>query len=164
MRIDLLPAWTLTNLQPAFYDSESATVLQQMSKVYAKMQELLEDYNSFVKDINTTIDDFQNGIISDFDCFKNCIIKTMNDYISSIDTKINLQDSNIANKFSEQDTVIENAINYMKDNIVQTTTDVINQAIQDGTMRAELVEEYNPLTETLTLNSLNLSIEPEGGE
>lgn len=159
MRIDLLPVWTLTNLQPAFYDSESATVLQQMSKVYAKMQELLKDYNNFVKEVNTNIDDFQNGIISDFECFKNCITKTMNDYIATIDTKINLQDSNIANKFSEQDKLIENAINYMKDNIVQTTTDVINQAIENGTIRADLLLEYNPLNESLTFR-----IEPEEGE
>ena len=159
MRIDLLPVWTLTNLQPAFYDSESATVLQQMSKVYAKMQELLTDYNNFVKEVNTNIDNFQNGIISDFECFKNCITKTMNDYIATIDTKINLQDSNIANKFSEQDTLIENAINYMKDNIVQTTTDVINQAIENGTIRADLLLEYNPLNESLTFR-----IEPEEGE
>lgn len=159
MRIDLLPAWTLTNFQPAFYDSESATVLQQMSKVYAKMQELLKDYNAFVNEINNTITDFQTGINKDFSCFKNCIIQTMNNYISTIDTKINLQDSNIANKFDEQDTIIANAINYMKDNIVQTTTDVINQAIENGTIRADLLLEYNPLNESLTFR-----IEPEEGE
>lgn len=159
MRIDLLPVWTLTNLQPAFYDSESATVLQQMSKVYAKMQELLTDYNNFVKEVNTYIEDFENGITKDFKCFRECITKTMNDYIATIDTKINLQDSNIANKFSEQDTLIENAINYMKDNIVQTTTDVINQAIENGTIRADLLLEYNPLNESLTFR-----IEPEEGE
>lgn len=159
MRIDLLPVWTLTNLQSAFYDSESATVLQQMSKVYAKMQELLKDYNAFVNEINTTITDFQTGIIKDFNCFKNCITETMNNYITTIDTKINLQDSAIANKFSEQDNLINEAINYMKDNIVQTTTDVINQAIENGTIRADLLLEYNPLNESLTFR-----IEPEEGE
>lgn len=124
MRIDLLPKWTLTNFQPAFYDSESATVLQQMAKVYAKLQELIEDYNSFVNEINTTITDFQNGLLGDFDCFKNCIISTMNNYIETIDTKINLQDTEIAN-----------AIEYMKDNIVQTATTIINQAIENGTLQ-----------------------------
>ena len=159
MRINLLPNWTLTNLQPAFYDSESATVLQQMAKVYAKMQELLSDYNNFVKEVNTYIEDFENGITKDFNCFKNCIIETMNNYIATIDTKINLQDSNIADKFSEQDTLIANAINYMKDNIVETTTDVINQAIENGTIKADLLLEYNPINESLTFR-----IEPEEGE
>lgn len=159
MRIDLLPVWTLTNLQPAFYDSESATVLQQMSKVYAKMQELLTDYNNFVKEVNTYIEDFENGITKDFKCFKECITKTMNDYIATIDTKINLQDSNIANKFSEQDRIINEAIDYMKDNILESTAYVINQAIQNGTIRADLLLEYNPLNESLTFR-----IEPEEGE
>lgn len=139
MRIDLLPAWTLTNFQPAFYDSESATVLQQMAKVYAKMQELLNDYNSFVKEINTTITNFQNGIIKDFECFRNCIIKTMNDYIETIDIKINLQDTEIAD-----------AINYMKDNIVQTATSVINQAIENGDIVVSI--EYDEPTEALNIN------------
>lgn len=138
MRIDLLPHWTLTNFQPAFYDSESATVLQQMAKVYAKMQELLSDYNSFVNEINTTITDFQNGIIGDFECFKNCIIKTMNDYIESIDIKINLQDTEIAN-----------AIDYMKDNIVQTATNVINQAIESGDLYINI--DYDEPTEALNI-------------
>lgn len=138
MRIDLLPRWTLTNFQPAFYDSESATVLQQMAKVYAKMQELLRDYNSFVNEINTTITDFQNGIIGDFECFKNCIIKTMNDYIESIDIKINLQDTEIAN-----------AVNYMKDNIVQTATNVINQAVESGDLYINIT--YDEHTEALNI-------------
>ena len=149
MRIDLLPAWTLTNFQPAFYDSESATVLQQMAKVYAKMQELLRDYNSFVNEINTTITHFQNGIIGDFECFKNCIIKTMNDYIETIDTKINLQDLNISNKFEEQDEVIAQAVDYMKDNIVQTATNVINQAIENGDLYINI--DYDEPTEALNI-------------
>lgn len=149
MRIDLLPHWTLTNFQPAFYDSESATVLQQMAKVYAKMQELLNDYNSFVNEINTTITDFQNGILGDFECFRNCIIKTMNDYIENIDTKINLQDLNIRNKFEEQDEVIAQAVDYMKDNIVQTATNVINQAIEDGDLYINIT--YDEPTEALNI-------------
>ena len=149
MRIGLLPAWTLTNFQPAFYDSESATVLQQMAKVYAKMQELLSDYNAFVNEVNTTITDFQNGIIGDFECFKNCIIKTMNDYIETIDTKINLQDLNISNKFEEQDEVIAQAVDYMKDNIVQTATNVINQAIENGDLYINI--DYDEPTEALNI-------------
>lgn len=149
MRIGLLPAWTLTDFQPAFYDSESATVLQQMAKVYAKMQELLSDYNAFVNEVNTTITDFQNGIIKDFECFRNCIIKTMNDYIETIDTKINLQDLNISNKFEEQDEVIAQAVDYMKDNIVQTATNVINQAIENGDLYINI--DYDEPTEALNI-------------
>lgn len=131
-----LPYWVLTDLQPAFYESESGTVLQQLSRIYPKIQEVINAYNDFVRDVNRYIDEFETGIINDFECFKNCIIKTMNDYIETIDTKINLQDMDI-----------QNAINYMKDNIVATTTNVINQAIANGDLNVGF--EYNPSDEAL---------------
>lgn len=144
-----LPYWVLTDLQPAFYDSESGTILQQQSRVYAKVQELLKTYNDFVREVNRYIEEFETGIIKDFECFKNCIIKTMTDYIESIDMKINMQDSNIANNFEEQDSKIDEAINYMKDNIVATTTTIINQAIASGDLVVGL--NYDSTTESLNI-------------
>lgn len=155
-----LPYWVLTDLQPAFYDSESGTVLQQTSRMYAKLQEALKEFNDYAKQINTYITEFENGIISDFECFKNCIIKTMNDYIESIDMKVNIQDTRISeaienqnklisDKFDEQDEAIQSAINYMKDNIIATTTSVINQAIENGDLNLGI--NYNPQTEALNI-------------
>lgn len=141
-----LPHWVLTDLQPAFYDVESGTTLQQTAKMYGKMQELIDLYNEFVTKVNKYIKDFEDGIIEDFEEFRNCIIKVMNDYIETIDTKINLQDTKIAD-----------AIEYMKENIVTTTNEVFRQALLDGEVTATLVENYNPETEELTLSI-------EGGE
>lgn len=163
-----LPFWVLTDLQPAFYDSESGTVLQQLSRIYPKIQEVINSYNDFVREVNRYIDEFENGIISDFECFKNCIIKTMNDYIESIDMKVNIQDTRISeaienqnkiisDKFDEQDEAIQSAINYMKDNIIATTTSVINQAIENGDLNVGF--EYNPQTE-----ALNFIVTREGEE
>lgn len=157
-RIVPLPHWVLTNYQSAFYDSESGTVLQALARIYPKIEELITDYNNYVKQLDSYITDFTNGIIKDFDCFKNCIIKTMTDYIETIDTKMSVQDSFIANKFNEQDTLIankfdeqdekiDNAIQYMKDNIIQTATTIINQAIENGDLNVGF--EYNPTNESL---------------
>lgn len=168
--IQYLPHWVLTDLQPAFYDSESGTVLQQMSRLYPKIQELIKTYNDFVTDVNRYIQEFEEGIIKDFDCFQNCIIKTMNDYIQTIDMKINLQDTKIANKideidnkineqdnqiankFDEQDEVIQNAVDYMKTNLVQTVNDLFSQALQNGDIVASLHIDYTPSTESLVLS------------
>lgn len=133
-----LPYWVLTDLQPAFYDSESGTVLQQTSRMYAKLQEALKEFNDYAKQINKYITEFENGVISDFECFKNCIIKTMNDYIESIDMKMSIQDS----KISE-------AIEYMKDNIVATATSVINQAIENGDINVSI--QYDSPNEALNI-------------
>lgn len=153
-----LPFWVLTDLQPAFYDSESGTVLQQLSRMYPKIQEIINGYNEFVRDVNRYIEEFESGIIKDFECFKNCIIKTMNDYIETIDMKINIQDTTIAeaierqdnaieDKFNEQDEAIANAIDYMKTNIVATVETVINQAIQNGSINVAVT--YDLSTEAL---------------
>ena len=136
-----LPHWVLTDTLPAFYDCESATAVQQTAKIYAKIQELITLYNEFTNEVNRYITDFENGIIKDFNCFQNCIIKTMNDYIATIDMKINLQD-----------TKIEDAVNYMKNNLVSTVTTLFNQAVQNGDITATLYEDYDSDDESLVLS------------
>lgn len=136
-----LPHWVLTDTLPAFYDCESATAIQQTARLYGKIQELITIYNEFTREINRYITDFEEGIIKDFNCFQNCVIKTMDDYIQTIDMKINLQDKNI-----------EEAIEYMKDNLVSTITNLFNQAIQSGNIKASLLETYNPDDESLVFS------------
>lgn len=149
-QIQFLPHWVLTDLQPAFYDSESGTVLQQSSRMYAKMQELIKTYNDFVREVNRYITEFEKGIIKDFNCFQNCIIKTMNDYIKSIDMKIDLQDTKIAE-----------AIDYMKNNLIQTVTNLFNEALQNGDITATLGTSYDSETESLTLSIIATESEGE---
>lgn len=147
-----LPHWVLTDPQPAFYDCESATAVQQTAKIYAKIQELITIYNDFVRDVNKYITEFEEGIIKDFNCFQNCIIKTMNDYIASIDTKIDLQDSKIEESINNQNAVIQNAVNYMKENLVSTVTTLFNNAVHNGDITANLLEDYDSSNESLVLS------------
>ena len=136
-----LPHWVLTDPQPAFYDCESATAVQQTAKIYAKIQELITLYNEFTNEVNRYITEFEDGIIKDFNCFQNYVIKTMNDYIESIDTKIELQDNKI-----------QEAIDYMKNNLVSTVTTLFNQAVQNGDITATLYEDYDSDDESLVLS------------
>ena len=147
-QISKLPHWVLTDSQPAFYDTESGTTIQQTARVYAKVQELTTTYNEFIARINQYISDFENGIIESFESFKNCVIETMNEYIRSIDQKI-----------ISQNTEIAEAIKYMKDNLEQSVNDLFFEAVRDGTIVATLREEYNPETESLTFTILAV----EGG-
>ena len=155
-----LPHWCLTDLQPAFYDTESGSAIQMIARIYPKIEELVVNYNSFVDEINRYIDEFETGMIADFNCFKNCIIKTMNEYIETIDTKINLQDTRIGEAIERQDQVIADAVAYMKDNIVATCQAVFREAIANGDVLAELHLEYDATTEAITL-SINAT---NGGE
>ena len=136
-----LPHWVLTDPQPAFYDCESATAVQQTAKIYARIQELITLYNEFTNEVNRYITEFEDGIIKDFNCFQNCIIKTMNDYIATIDMKINLQDDKI-----------QEAIDYMKNNLVSTVTTLFNNAVHNGDIRATLLETYDSDDESLVFS------------
>lgn len=40
-----LPHWVLTDLQPAFYDSEAGSVLSLLSKIYGKIEEVVTTVN-----------------------------------------------------------------------------------------------------------------------
>lgn len=53
--VSRLPHWVLTDVQPAFYDTEAKTVLQQSATIYKKMQELIESYASFTDDIESDV-------------------------------------------------------------------------------------------------------------
>lgn len=46
--IEFLPPWVETNLQPAFYDRESGTVLQQTARMYGKINEVIKAVNGMV--------------------------------------------------------------------------------------------------------------------
>lgn len=147
-----LPHWVLTDPQPAFYDCESATAVQQTAKIYAKIQELITLYNEFTNEVNRYITEFEEGIIKDFNCFQNCIIKTMNDYIETIDMKINLQDNKIEESIDNQNAIIQNAVNYMKENLVSTVTTLFNNAVHNGDITANLLEAYDSDDESLVLS------------
>ena len=147
-----LPHWVLTDPQPAFYDCESATAVQQTAKIYAKIQELITIYNDFVRDVNRYITEFEEGIIKDFNCFQNCIIKTMNDYIETIDMKIDLQDNKIEESINNQNATIQNAVDYMKNNLVSTVTTLFNNAVHNGDITANLLETYDSSNESLVLS------------
>ena len=60
--IDILPPWVETGLQPAFYDLESGTVLQQTARMYAKVRELTEAFNTFSENVTNEVNDFEDRV------------------------------------------------------------------------------------------------------
>lgn len=56
--IELLPPWVETGLQPAFYDKESGTVLQQTARMYARVNQLTQAFNTFSEDTANTVNDY----------------------------------------------------------------------------------------------------------
>lgn len=91
--VEFLPPWVETGLQPAFYDKESGTVLQQVARMYAKVNYLIKIFNDFSKDTtdfvndfvdstNTEITRFENAVDTRVTNFENSTTETVNDYIA----------------------------------------------------------------------------------
>ena len=58
--IEFLPPWVETGLQPAFYDQESGTVLQQTARMYAKVNELVKAVNGMDKVVKEYVNYIDN--------------------------------------------------------------------------------------------------------
>lgn len=111
--IELLPPWIETGLQPAFYDKESGTVLQQTSRMYAKVNQLVSSVNQQ----NTTIASY----IQQF----NQLHDYCEDYFDNLDVQVEIN-----NKLDEMvetgqfqdllDVVITPAFNVFKEGVNQT--------------------------------------------
>lgn len=56
--IELLPPWVETGLQPAFYDKESGSVLQQTARMYAKVNQLVASFNELSNETKETVEKY----------------------------------------------------------------------------------------------------------
>ncbi len=133
-RIPMLPKWCLTNKYPAFYDTESKDTLEQTARLYGAMQSLIEDYNKFADEVNTTIKNYCNDLDADQECFKAEITKIAHDYIAMLDEKLKLQDQEI-----------QEGIMYIKENLEEGVKDVINQMKESGELENAIVDAFDGL-------------------
>lgn len=129
-----LPIWTLNEKHPAFFDSESLTAIEQTARVYGKMQELVDSYNQFAEEINTTINDWNSEINSNYDEFTKRIEKITSNYINCLDMKINLQNKDLSD-----------AISFMKNNIVTSVENYIKDEIAAGNITISMQYENENL-------------------
>lgn len=81
-KINFLPPWVETNEQPAFYDLESGTCLQQTARMYNKVNELVRTVNN-----QNDIIDNQNDIIADYIEQFNILHDYVYDYFDNLDVQ-----------------------------------------------------------------------------
>lgn len=133
-KIPLLPYWQLPDSIPSVYDTQSGSYQEMVAKVYGAMRTLQTEYNSFVDEINKTITDFINSTNQDQECFKKQITKIMHDYIIKIDEKIKMQDL-----------VIDNAVKFMKDNIMTSLDELYKEMYESGEFDKMTLDTFKKL-------------------
>ena len=119
--IELLPPWVETGLQPAFYDKESGTVLQQTARMYAKVNELTAGFNTFTTDITEQQNQFEHDVnetVTEYVEKFNELYNYVHDYFDNLDVQ-----EEVNNKLDEmvEDGVLQEIITtYIQSNVAWT--------------------------------------------
>lgn len=130
-KINQLPHWIVADTLPAFYETEGATAIQMVAKLYNQVNDLITAYNSLID----TYTQFENDV--------NDELADMNDDMSQMRTDI------------------DEAIDYMKTHLVETLTQLFQQAIDDGLIQVGLITDYDETDESL---DLSVGLIPDGNE
>lgn len=106
--VEFLPPWIETGLQPAFYDKESGTVLQQTARMYARVNMLIRMFNKLSKNTKTVVEDYINQF--------NELHDYVHDYFDNLDVQEEI--NNKLDDMVEQGTLQEIIADYLNSRAV----------------------------------------------
>lgn len=139
-RFRQLPHWVLTDGFPAFYDTESATAIEQTARLYAAMEKLIDDYNTFVDQVNEEITKFENGTHKDMGRFKKRLIDMFWQFRRYIENYMTGQDSNI-----------RKAIEDFETRFADLEMRIFAEALEPGSITAGIDYTYDSTDEALDI-------------
>ena len=87
--VEFLPPWVETGLQPAFYDKESGTVLQQTARMYARVNMLIRMFNKLSKNTKEEVERFEGEVNDEIETFEGNVNDTVEDYIEKFNDLYN---------------------------------------------------------------------------
>lgn len=88
--VEFLPPWVETGIQPAFYDKESGTVLQQTARMYARVNMLIRMFNKLSKNTKEEVERFEkvtNETVADYIEQFNQLHDYVQDYFDNLDVQ-----------------------------------------------------------------------------
>ena len=105
-----LPPWAETGLQPAFYDVESGTVLQQTARMYDKVNQLTRLFNELSEETATTVNDYISRFTELYDY--------VHDYFDNLDVQEEI--NNKLDAMADDGTLQEIIATYVQSNVAWT--------------------------------------------
>lgn len=144
-RIPMLPRWVLPPTLPSIYESESATALEMVAKIYGAMSEMIADYNSFVDEINAEIRTFTSSSSAEIDNFRKYVEQRLICKFNDLDARYNEIKTDMLRYADEKVAAIYEQ--YLDDQLSQ----LINEKIAAGEIEITLV--YDPETESLNMTT-----------
>lgn len=155
-----LPNWCITKNKPGFYDTESATAIEQTAKLYAAMQEVIEEHNTFIENITKKFEDFKTDTNADGELFRVGIRQEFQDFIDVVELRlkeikqsIKLTDENVEKMYDQfikaMNGQIEFFTQYLSELITETREDVkskvtatIEEMRNDGAFENLYAEDF----------------------
>lgn len=144
--IELLPPWVETGIQPAFYDKESGTVLQQTSRMYAKVNEVVENVNELLTEF-VSLKDYVENYFDNLDVQEE--INKKLDEMAEDGTITNLIKSYVDPIYEEYETIINARIDD-QDNIIDTRLTQQDDRLTEQDTKIDALESGSPLGATST--------------
>lgn len=158
--IKLMPKWVLTNIHPAFYDSENGTILEQTAALYGKVNELIEDYNKLTEEVNKTITDYIESDKKETEEFEKCLISLVNNYIKTLDMKIEGYEVLINSqneKIKDQNEELQSFINDIKSDVTASIKSILDEMITNGELDETILNSISTLD--VKFNDLSARVE-----
>ena len=141
--VEFLPPWVETGLQPAFYDKESGTVLQQTARMYARVNMLIRMFNKLSKQTKEEIEEFEktttetvNEYIERFN--------ELHDYVHDYFDNLDVQEE-INHKLDEMldDGVLQEIITtYIQSNVAWTFDTVADMKLATNLIDGSYAQTY----------------------
>ena len=119
--VEFLPPWVETGLQPAFYDKESGSVLQQTARMYARVNMLIRMFNKLSKNTKTEIENFEASTtetVNDYINKFNELHDYVHDYFDNLDVQEEI--NNKLDDMAEQGILQEIITTYIQSNVAWT--------------------------------------------
>lgn len=146
MSIKRLPNWVITSKNPAFYDTESKSVLEQTAKLYTVVGDLVDAYNLFEEDVVKMINDLRADTNGDFNVFKMTVEQKFSDFKEVIEEKITSQDATIKDMLF----FIENNLeSYIKNSTSEELLKLFESGALDEEFNKFFIELEKKATETV---------------
>ena len=171
-----LPHWVIPDKFPVFYDHESATVIEMVAKMHGVINELVDEYNKFIDETNTTLENYINKANGDNEIFRVELRQEFQDFIDVVELKIESFNSQLENKidgvvqdifdrdvsgrleviksdlmseFTTFRDIITTEVESIKSNMATVARQILNEALSSGDV--SLGSVYDSTNESLTI-------------
>ena len=133
--VPFLPPWVETGLQPAFYDAESGTVLQQTARMYSKVNQLTRHFNEFSENVVNEINAFEQNVDDKIVAFE----EEVDDKIEDFEDSVNDTVDEYIEKFNELHDYVYDYFDNL--DVQEEINHKLDEMAEDGDLK-EIMEPY----------------------